>query len=457
MMSEVVVSQERAQRIELRRGFAQQIEDIIAGGGRMIRSHEKFYNKYVAAAEGLRLDHRSANFGLGDIDTKPMLEEAGFEDLPSLTGTEPGSEVDERIHKRIRELKKEYWDKGQSLERYSGFNGIIEVRQLFSDWFWQTTGLKIGVDNTYFSAEGASGAIKRDLKAAVAYCQSKGLDSNFLTSTPGYEPVISMAADQQDMEVSKVCCGPEDNYFFKPEEVGDIIEENKIGVFYIVPINNPTSTKIEPSQLKNVLIETRKANPNILFFVDLAYITSLPQAETYELTKVFDHFMDNCVFHSTTSKSHARPGSRFGATHTQVDGFDRFISNAAQLGNPSINGLSMAKAVGVMECVSRETVERTAELYAQRRELMIKALGRINDVTGEEIFVNLDRLQAPGGLYVYPEISKGLRAADLFVKYGLLGIDGKYFSDDPESNRVRLAIGLKGSNEIESLHQTLDI
>jgi len=440
--------------IRYRADLAEKIIDNIAGGGNPIRAHVNAWTAYEDLCRVEAVPINGAALHLGNIDAAGFSKEQGFEDLALELGIDPSGKVYERIEADKRELDKSYFDRRQPLTQYGSFNGIAEVRQAFADYLDDWGGITISPEGTFFSSGGASEEARRLITALGLYNQDKNQPANFLTTVPNYGPIINMARDNSQMEVITCQTTAEDNYFISPETAKILVKENNIGIFYLVPIGNPSSAIISPEQIEAVTKAVLEANPNITFLVDLAYLTTIDtdQAKAILAGFVKAGVLNNCLFLTSLSKSHGRPGDRLGAGHTLNQELLSFIRMATEQANPSESRSAMLEAVAVLKQVKPETIKKLAQLYGERRQALIEVLGQINQNAGKEVFANLDNLRADGALYVYPELGAEIgNALNLFIQLGIMGIGGRFFGEGEESNRVRLAIGTITTEEIKNI------
>jgi len=434
---------------QIRKKLTEQAAVEIKNGNNPIRVHVKVWTEYCRLCKEKDLKKMGINLSIGNIDASTFDRETGFESLSDELGIKPNGEVYKKLTDFKKKLDLKYY-KTVPLIRYGSYAGVLEVKEALAEYLSFWGGIDIDADNIYFSSGGASEAARRLVKALAFYHKANKTSSNFLTSVPSYKPIINLAINEPGMKVKEVECKEKDNYFFTKNNIGKLIKDNKIGVVYIVPIGNPTSTLIEAKQLKEVIEKAYKINPNIIFMIDLAYISTIERKTAHEMMKGFKKVLNRCVFLTSLSKSHARPGDRLAGCYTKIKGMETYIKKSTEMGNLSESRPAMLEAIAVLKVVNNRAVVKLAKLFELRRKTMIKVMKRINKEKGEEIFVGLDELKSDGGLYVYTRL-KEIDSLELFTETGILGIGGRFFGERKSSDRVRFAIGTYTVKEIENI------
>ena len=434
---------------KIRKKLAEQTAVEIKDGNNPIRAHVKAWTEYCKLCEEKGLKKMGINLSIGNIDAATFDKETGFESLSDELGIKPDGKIYEKLTDFKKKLDLKYY-KNSPLARYGSYAGILEVREALAEYLSFWGGISIDADNIFFSSGGASESARRVIKAMAFYHKANKTSSNFLTSVPSYKPIINLAIAESGMKVKTVECQEKDNYFFTKDNIGKLVKENKIGVVYIVPIGNPTSTLIEAKQLKETIEKAYRINPNIIFLVDLAYISTIKRKTAQQMMSGFKKVLNRCVFLTSLSKSHARPGDRLAGCYTNIDGMETYIKKATEMGNLSESRPAMLEAIAVLKNVNNKAVVKLAKLFELRRKAMIKVMKRINKEMGKEIFIGLDELKSDGGLYVYPRL-KNIDSLELFIETGILGIGGRFFGENKNSDRVRFAIGTYTIKEIENI------
>ncbi|MDP3093306.1 MAG: pyridoxal phosphate-dependent aminotransferase [bacterium] len=442
----------------IRRELTGQLLARVDKGANPLRANALIWSEYADRCNKEGLPVIGANLSLGNIDASSFDREPGHWHLSQALGIHPDGEIYRQISLTKEKLNREYYFSGRSLAKYGDFTGIEEARLAFSKYLAQWGGVMISKEETFFSSGGTSDAAQREMGALVLWLDKKQLEANFLTTVPGYTPVINMAR-RAGMRVITLECGETDSYFLQADQARQIVQDQNIGVFYIVPINNPTGTMIPADQLSRVVKQSYEANTAIIFLVDLAYITTVPEEQARAMLAVFNNkeILRQTVFLTSLSKSHAIPGQRLGACHTIVAGMNECLRAATEAGNPCHSAAAMLEAVAVLENVSKEAVRQTAAVYRRRREVTVDVLRDINRLTDRELFIDLDQLKTDGALYVYPRLGKSKTSLDLFVQTGMWGIGGRFFGAGDNDQRVRLAIGVNSSLEIQGIPSQLDL
>ncbi|KKR14813.1 MAG: Aspartate/tyrosine/aromaticaminotransferase [Candidatus Falkowbacteria bacterium GW2011_GWA2_39_24] len=381
----------------IRRELTEQLLIKVDRGANPLRANTLIWSEYVDRCNKKQLPIIGANLSLGNIDANSFDRESEDLHLSQALGICPDGEIYRQISLAKEKLNREYYFSGRSLSKYGEFAGIEEVRAAFAEYLAQWGGIVISKDATFFSSGEASDMAQREIEALVLWLNEERLETSFLTTVPGYMPIINMAR-KAGMRVITLECSEANNYFLQSDQARQIVQDENIGVFYIVPINNPTGTMVSADQLSRVVRQSYEANTSIIFLVDLAYITTVSEERAHTMLAIFNNkeILERTIFLTSLSKSHAIPGQRLGACHTIVVGMNECLRIATESGNPCHSSAAMLEAVAVLNNVNKESVRQTATVYKRRREMMIDTLKDINRLTNQELFINLDKLKTDG-------------------------------------------------------------
>ena len=454
-MTESVNHFEAPARLALRTQVVEQINAAMTGGQQVIRAYNDGWIKYKNGCETQNLPLMGENGTLGDVDAQGFDLEPEFGHLSREIGIHP--DTFRTIRNQGTDLYIDYYRRGQSISGYQTPFGLSETRHLLADFTSRWSGVSlINETNTFFSAEGGSRMIDTTLQVVDFLLKDKGVDQPvFAYSQPSYTPVIAMAKNQ-GWQLNGELCSESNDYFFAPEQAERIAKQSDLA--YMVIINNPTSVTISPKLFQESIKAMQSVNPQMVFLVDLAYLTTIEKSTAHQLMDVFNDpaVFNQSVLITSLSKSHASPGFRFGGSHTGIKNFAAGLNTISSQVNPSCPVSAMIDAFGLLSYVTDEAITQTASIYSQRRNAMIQALNQINIQANEKIFLDVESLRANGGLYVYPQLAKGLDALKLFNRFGLLGINGDCFEDSAQSRRIRFSIGKLRVEQIRSIPERID-
>lgn len=450
-----------AELLSIRQGLAEQLRQMMAvPGANCTTVFNSIWEQYVAVAQEKELPPIGLNFTLGNVVLPRRGESQEDEEYLSLAA-EMGLDTKSLefwgiLYEQVV-IRRTYEETHRPLGGYKNFRGLLEARQAFSLYLTHF-GLTIPAEGTYFSSGGASTAAERAIRAAFAYQNKNSQPSGFLSTGPTYTPISSMVDGFAGIKHVRRACSERNNYFFTPEELGTVIKQEQIGIIYVVPIGNPNPTMIPPDQLRETMRVARIANPNIIPIIDLAYISTIPQEKVMQMFIALKEagVLEQCIFITSLSKTHGRPGSRLGAYHTlNYRVLEPYIKIACEAGNPVESDTAGLEATAILRHVSWQAVEKLSRLYTLRRSALIQTLADINNKLGKDIFVNPDQLVVDGSMYVYARLADGIDAAELFRLTGILGIDGQYFDDEPDNRSIRFSIGAVETPQIKQLPLTL--
>lgn len=238
--------------------------------------------------------------------------------------------------------------------------------------------------------------------------------------------------DKNRREIHTITTNPNDKLHLTENDVLKYYSNTKPSNFeswYITPVGNPSGTKMTPEQLYSTCKTIVKKSPNSLILLDVVYVRTLPKLEAQKLLKdVFQdkEILNRIMFLDSFSKSHGLCRERLGTYFSvNTDLFARY--HAANItfsaGPGQIKDLQF-HCLGTMSENEKNSVAELHEFWRKERKGLYNFLSKFHDLfESEQKHITSDDLDNTLGLYILMKTKSGVKAQDVFIKTGILGVD----------------------------------
>ncbi|MBI5127019.1 hypothetical protein HZA76_01010 [Candidatus Roizmanbacteria bacterium] len=426
-------------------------------------------------------------FNIGNND--PF--ESRFSNLAKDLALDPNGETYKRVSKRVDTLKKKAWNEGEALDSYDTTSqGSVESRKIFASQaeslgFAETKVAKTTEEpNNVWFADGGMGALNRTWRTLNSlYWHNEKRHANLLAPSVCFKMAIN-SADQHLMNVNTVKVDDLPNQELTAERLRNYLDSGNPmpDVLYLTPADNPTARSVDPIKFKELLLEAKKANPNIVFVFDMAYMKLIPESKAKEITKAITESgaEKQAIFAWSDSKRLGRPRARFGAAiiyegikfldaeDGKEKGLQEFFQKDATRCFPSYNIDSDLIYQALNQEIDQTVLFQYNELLRQRQRALLEVLSDLDPK--REYFKNLDSIvildengeipeELPDNasiqdvpLYLWPEVNHNpakneflRKCFDIFKDEEIIGAPGTIFGDP---NHMRFSLGVISTFDI---------
>jgi len=227
---------------------------------------------------------------------------------------------------------------------------------------------------------------------------------------------------------------PKDKLALTPELVEQHYKKypaTPIECWYIIPVGNPTGTKMSSEQLHSTCETIVKHNRNALIILDSVYCRMLEKETCKELfSKVArdENVLNNVLFIDSYSKSHGLCRERLGFYFSYNDAlFTKALRGAmAFSGGPGLTKDFQFSAIASMTPEESQGIEDLHSFWQKERlglynYLMQPQFSHLFEEKQDHI--EMSDLENKLGLYVLMKLKKGVTAKDAFEASGALGVE----------------------------------
>ncbi len=424
--------------------------------------------------------------------------ESEFAGVANDLGLYPGAKFYGKESKFVKILKRyrrifedaEKWGKTSLLRYETSGRGSTQSRNLFADQA-KSLGIDVESDDVWLT-EGGMGALNRLGISINSYFENPQdpktapRKARLLAPLPCFT-MVPKAQKELGLEVSYINAqdlpGQEldgqrlKRYFEEQAELANVYGGKKDfipDIMYLTPADNPTARSVDPEKLRSLILMAREANPEMVFFFDMAYMKLIPKKKAEAIINVIKETgaIDHAAFAFSDSKRLGQPGSRFGAIvipkNSSIYGKklgtgDGRIQETTRTINPGWSVETDVMYQAVNKFVDKEDVEGYQKLLRQRQTALLEVLKDL-DPTGR-YFKNLDKIHipidenkdAPEGtitqdvpLYLWVEINKDegnflKKCFDIISDLNIVGVPGTVFGD---SGHMRFSVGVISTLDI---------
>ncbi|OGG05078.1 hypothetical protein A2Z33_07405 [Candidatus Gottesmanbacteria bacterium RBG_16_52_11] len=385
------------------------------------------------------------NLTIGDVDWR------SFKDLnPSLAdklGLDPEGHTRQEMDSFIRDLRITHASpEEESLWSYQPEAiGYLPLREEFAG-FLSGFGLMYTSADTVLSSGSLPGL--DSLLGTIAHmANSDGTKTDFLFPVPAFS-VIRAQAKRRGISITEIPADSGRGYCPSAQDVRNTLGPVKqdYTVFYLTPMNNPTSTVYDPETLSETLTAFHKLRPNGYVIIDLAYIEMIDSGKAREIASVIREspLSDKAVISVSMSKLFGDPRLRMAALLTKDRRTVKELTSQWQTVFASLPGNSELEALAKWKYVSAETRRLLYSEFRRRQDEVLRMLKSVNEKrisSGAQPLIDLDGVCREIPMYLYLRLTGG-DMFDLFSETGILGVPGEIFGDTPDHNMVRIAVGM---------------
>jgi len=215
--------------------------------------------------------------------------------------------------------------------------------------------------------------------------------------------------------------------------------------WYITPVGNPSGTKITPENLQQSCEKILENNPNATIILDTVYVRTLQTESAKALMKGIvsnNKILHNTIFQESFSKSHGFCGERLGIYFSaNPELFTKLhTANIAFSAGPGRIKDCQFKALGEMTPEEKAAVDEVHRFWGTERKGLLNFL--LSDknrhlFAEEQPHITDDDIDNPLGLYILLKTNTNIKAQDVFMETGALGVDTILLS----GHYIRFAVG----------------
>jgi histidinol-phosphate/aromatic aminotransferase/cobyric acid decarboxylase-like protein len=271
----------------------------------------------------------------------------------------------------------------------------------------------------------------------IMYAKSMGIPHRFIQQDNSFgtwfniieNPVLN---DSQRREIHTIQTKPENKLHLSKEDVENFYKVNKptnCESWYITIVGNPSGTKMTPQQLKVVCETIHKLNPNALVILDVVYVRTLPRDLAKQLLSGVvnnKNVLNQVIFLDSFSKSHGLCRERLGIYFSSNPAlFARYhASNITFSAGPGAIKDIQFSVLGTMNQEDKRSIDELHEFWRDERKGLYHYLEKFTDLFEEkQLHVTEDDLNETLGLYILLKTKPGVKAQEVFIKTGILGVD----------------------------------
>lgn len=260
--------------------------------------------------------------------------------------------------------------------------------------------------------------------------------------------IIERGMNKLDRDIRTIQARPENRLHLSPEDVVDFYE--KIGgacaheSWYITPVGNPSGTKMTHEQLSKVCATIYKYNPKAVIILDTVYVRTLRPSDARKLLSGVlskPHVLSRVIFVESFSKSHGLCRERLGCY---------FSANSDLFKSLHVSNISYSAGPGEYKDYQFQALGEASEednlgvsdlhLFWQKERLGLFKYLMVNFAylfDPMQAHISPEDLEVPLGLYVLLKTRDGIKAQDIFMTTGVLGVDTPLLS----GHYVRFSVG----------------
>lgn len=380
-----------------------------------------------------------------------------------------------------------------SLHRYETTGrGSEQSRRLFAEQA-ESLGIEAGVDDVWLT-DGGMGALNRMGIAMNSHFEKNhGRKARLLAPAPTFTMTPTAQAelgletsyiDAQNLPNQELDGQALNEYFRNQAELANLYggkQDYIPDIMYLIPADNPTARSVDPEKLRGVIEASRQANPEMVFFFDMAYMKLIPKKKADAIIQVIKETgaMDHSIFAFSDSKRLGQPGSRFGAIVVPKDAHivdekakdkkvilgtgQGLIQDTTRKINPGWSVETDVMYQATNKFVGEEDVEMYKRLLRQRQTALLEVIKDL-DPDGR-YFKNLDRIHIPVDeneeppegsvvqdvpLYLWVEINNDggdflRKCFDIIEDLNIVGVPGTVFRDN---GHMRFSLGVVSTLDI---------
>jgi len=289
--------------------------------------------------------------------------------------------------------------------------------------------------------------------ASVLFAKAKGTSHRFIQPDNSFGTWFNIIErpdtnDKNRREIFTLEGKPENRLHLTAEDVKDFYKKNKPTAtesWYITPVGNPSGTTMSSSQLLSTCQEIVKQNPDAVIILDVVYVRTLLAETGKQLLKGLagsPELLEHIVFVESVSKSHGLCRERLGIYFSANEKlFTRLhTANIAFSAGPGVYKDYQFLSIGNSSPVDKQGVSDLHHFWQKERKGVVNFLlnGRHSGLFApqQKHIVSAD-LDNPCTLYVLLKTASGVKAQDIFVNTGALGVDTPMLS----GHHVRFSMG----------------
>lgn len=252
--------------------------------------------------------------------------------------------------------------------------------------------------------------------------------------------------DKNRREIHTITTDPSNKLHLTQDDVLKFYSNNKPTNFeswYITPAGNPSGTKMTPDQLYSTCKTIIKKSPNALILLDVVYVRTLPKLEAQKLLKdvIQDkELLNRVMWLDSFSKSHGLCRERLGMYFSvNSDLFARYhAANITYSAGPGQIKDIQFHCLGTMSEKDKKSIEELHEFWRRERKGLYNYLSKFIDLfEPEQKHITSDDLEKSLGLYILMKTKPGIKAQNVFIKTGILGVDTMMGS----GHHIRFSVG----------------
>lgn len=259
--------------------------------------------------------------------------------------------------------------------------------------------------------------------------------------------MVAQIARQAGFDVKEEPTKPENNFLPDLEDMKKFFEENKnCKLFIYTPIANPSTTRAQTEQAKQILDFLK--SKNVAVIIDGAYIgTGDPEGDedhdykaTKELCKELSKY-DRSIVVQSMSKTFGRTGLRAGGAITsneELGGYFKEVCRGIQLAE---SYAAQTEAMAIFDYVTIDDIKTNARNYKHNQKKFISQVRQLNHILtkhGENPLFNEKDILAQYGLYAFLHLlpkKDGIRTTPFdvirmtlkYLRRGWVGAPGRSF------------------------------
>jgi len=249
-------------------------------------------------------------------------------------------------------------------------------------------------------------------------------------------------------EIFTVAAKPENKLHITKEDVIEFYKKNaptSHESWYITPVGNPSGTKMTSQQLVSTCKAIVDHNPKAVIILDSVYIRTLLASHAQELLSglvAAPELFNNIMFLESFSKSHGLCRERLGmyfSTNEKL--FTRLhTANIGFSAGPGLVKDFQFDTLGALNSKENEGVTSLHWFWQKERKGLYNFL--MND-KNKHLFaetqphVRKEDMDSPCTLYILLKTREGVKAQEIFVATGALGVDTPMLT----GHYVRFAVG----------------
>lgn len=216
--------------------------------------------------------------------------------------------------------------------------------------------------------------------------------------------------------------------------------------WYLTPVGNPSGTKMQPQQFKEVCEAILNNNPCAILIVDCAYVRTLKPKKAQELMAeiiVNPAITDRIIFVESFSKSHGLCGERIGAFFSSNDELYRMVQYMHMLATSGVGRDKSALVMAIATCdpQQQEAIKMLHEFWSHERRGLYHYLMKNQEFSHlfdeDQSHILPEQLEESLGLYVFLKLKQGVGVKEVAIETGCLGVETQMGND----RYIRFAVG----------------